>query len=487
MTQEMTYHFDLPPLVAKQVLEKRYASQPDLTTLKPQQKEAYDRMTAFLAKEDGGMFLLKGYAGTGKTYVISRVNEQYLFENSTNQVAVTAPTNKAVKVLYVDADFKHTNLDYLTIHKLLGLKEQINKNGEVEFKQDKRFPPSITEKQLLIIDEVSMLNDDLFGMIEPYLYSHGLKVIMMGDPAQIPPVGRPECIPLTETGQQTYNIEVFELTEIQRQALGNPIVEATFKIRNALGRANSFPIRETTLLDNGSGVLFISKSETSDRELFQDLLERYFASDNFKTDADFCKVIAWRNKTVETMNNIIRRMIYGQDRLPRIMNGEKLIANKPIFDGEYIIFNTNDEMEVVEYVAKTDAINGGKFHLDYYSAKVKFITPDNQIKHQIIKIIHEDSLNTYDSILDLLRKVALSKPKGSFEAIQGWQDFYLFQQLYADVNYNYAITAHKAQGSTYDRVFVMEGDINANRNIVERNRIKYTACSRPRHQLIITE
>jgi ATP-dependent exoDNAse (exonuclease V) alpha subunit len=66
-----------------------------------------------------------------------------------------------------------------------------------------------------------------------------------------------------------------------------------------------------------------------------------------------------------------------------------------------------------------------------------------------------------------------------------WVKYYKAQQAFADVAYNYAITAHKSQGSTYKNVFVIEDDIDFNTNIVERNKIKYTSYTRPTDKLFI--
>ena len=63
-------------------------------------------------------------------------------------------------------------------------------------------------------------------------------------------------------------------------------------------------------------------------------------------------------------------------------------------------------------------------------------------------------------------------------ADKSWLHYYNFLRRYADVNYSYAITAHKSQGSTYNTTFVLEDDINMNLDVVERNRIKYTAYTR---------
>ena len=66
-----------------------------------------------------------------------------------------------------------------------------------------------------------------------------------------------------------------------------------------------------------------------------------------------------------------------------------------------------------------------------------------------------------------------------------WGKFYEAKRMFADIGYNYAITAHKSQGSTYETAFVVESDIDIQRDIENRNRIKYTAFTRPSKRLVI--
>jgi ATP-dependent exoDNAse (exonuclease V) alpha subunit len=99
-----------------------------------------------------------------------------------------------------------------------------------------------------------------------------------------------------------------------------------------------------------------------------------------------------------------------------------------------------------------------------------------------IKVLHEDSEASYAKMLEELKQLAINRKSTGPNL---WIDFYDALKWPADIAYNYAITAHKAQGSTYENVFLMEDDINANQNIVERNRIKYTSYSRASHKLYV--
>src|SRR5690606_541688 len=115
--------------------EKRPIQKPDLSMLKEQQLEAFESVMDFLDSRGGGYYLIEGYAGVGKTYLISRIIEAYLSEMMGSvKVGLTAPTNKAVRELYQSSEFHSPSMDYSTIHSMLGLKEHKLPDGSIAFK-----------------------------------------------------------------------------------------------------------------------------------------------------------------------------------------------------------------------------------------------------------------------------------------------------------------------------------------------------------------
>lgn len=457
---------------------------PDVSMLYPDQLTVFNGLVNFLERKSGGIAVLKGYAGTGKTTVISKVVQDALNTYTGELICVTAPTNKAVKVLMGKADYRHSNLEYSTLHRLLGLKEVIE-DGVQKFLKDWDAEASIEECGILIVDEASMISDEIFGMVLAYV-PKGLRLIFVGDPAQIPPINEVDCIPFQEEEQERLEMKIFELTEIVRQAKGNPILIHATDVRSNLHRDYSGVERETQLLEDGSGVCFLNRADMDHGELLEDILYAYFNSENFKVDADFAKVIAWRNKVVNFMNYKIRRMIYG-DHIGKLEIGEKMIANKPIVDGEIIIMTTNDEFEIIGLEEGVEKINGGAFEIPYYKAKCLYVDPFGNEREKHIRVVHEDGEATYNEVLSMLNEIAKSKDKGTTAAKMAWADFWNFKKYFADVKYNYAITAHKAQGSTYVNTIVIEGDLNLNRKLYERNRIKYTAFTRSSKRLIVVD
>lgn len=448
------------------------------------QREAYKSISEFL--EDGGydMFLLEGYAGTGKTYLVSKIIRRIFDRYPHWRIAVTAPTNKAVKVLQRSSSLRSPRLSFQTIHKLLGLREEITNDGKQIFTRKNEDDSTIEEFHVVIIDEVSMLNDELF--VEIQKYAGHIKIIFMGDPAQIPPVGKPDCIPFIPAEREKYLIRQIRLNEIMRQNLDNPIVDASFKIRNDL-QSWVHDIEKTTQLnEEGKGIVYINAGSKEERDQLTEYFKQYFDCPEFAGNPDYAKIIAWRNITVANLNRIIRSLIYKTTELSKIMDGEKLIANKPVVsDYDTIIFNTNDEFEVVSYDIRqrSCATDSETLRLSYYEAQVQYTDEAGNIKKRTIEILHEESEADFNKVVKYLKDTAI-KTKGANRA---WVKYYNFLRMFADVNYNYAITAHKAQGSTYGNVFIIEDDIDYNSNVYERNRIKYTAYTRPTHKLFIVK
>lgn len=484
---------DLPAPKERVEEIKRFVGDPDLTVLNLDQSIAMSEIFEECISGPNPMHLLLGYAGTGKTFLTALLIETILHQRITGspRIAVAAPTNKAVKVIKDNCPIKDTRLKFATIHSFLGLKERIDGYGRQTFVQDKKEDAKLEEYNILIVDETSMLADELFDMLDAYT-SNGfgsMKIIFIGDPAQIPPVGKADCIPFTEEGQKEHNIGVSRLTKIVRQAEANPLIGLSMKMRENLKRPDPAPCKENLFDDvTMDGVFYLDMNK---RNLFHNLLDTYFNSQNYLVDSDFVKIIGWRNATVKTFNDLIRAKIYGKGAA-KLCVGERLICNKPVYkmfdegsdDQKASIYTTNDEITVLGLEVKTSPIRD--MDLTYYIAKVKLNgMPDDTFN--LIRILHEDSDELFSEYLKYLAELAKNERKGSWEAATKWKDFYKFQELFADVNYSYAITGHKSQGSTYDNVFVLTADIDANRKIVERNRIKYTSYTRPKNKLFIVE
>jgi exodeoxyribonuclease-5 len=459
----------------------------DLSTLNSDQKKAFDELRDFISnKDDDSIYVLKGWAGTGKTYCISLL-VKYVLEvmhknSSWYKIAVTGPTNKSVRVIKRTSGLINPRIVFQTIHKLLGLTEKITHDGKQEFVNQGDFRPQIHTVRLLIIDEVSMLNDDLFHDI--IKFRDKVKIICMGDPAQIPPVGKPDCIPFIPEVAEEYGIKTLELKQIMRQKEGNSIIESSVAIRSDLGRRNNPVEPVSTVNDKGEGVEFMNLNSVEMRKGFSSVLANYFKTKEFEEDSEYAKVIAWRNKTVATMNDLIRKVIYGEEATKsKILIGEKLIANNPVIQEGMVLLNTNEEFTVEQFDIRTENIKSmlDPYSLKYYETEVAYLDDEGKKRKVWIEILHEESEWEFKKRADELKKIAIEK-KGKDKS---WIAYYDFLRKFADVNYAYAITAHKSQGSTYTTTFVLEDDIDMNLDIIERNRIKYTSYTRSSKKLYV--
>ena len=477
------------------VKKKEIVPKVDISTLNEDQKSAFNSLVDFIKDlNDDSIYVLKGWAGTGKTYTISLL-VRYVLEviqptRLWYKVGVTGPTNKSVRVIRKATGISSSRVQFQTVHKILGLSEKITSDGQQIFVNSGDYKPQIRMLKLLIVDEVSMLNDDLFE--ELLKYRDKTKIIFMGDPAQIPPVGRQDCIPFRDELLAGYRIKTLDLKQIMRQKEGNPIIESSVKIRKNIASSNSGISTSNKLNQIGEGIEFVNLNSTESRSSFRAILEKYYKTDKFNSDSEYCKMIGWRNKTVSSMNDLVRKVIYGEEALSsKILIGEKLIANSPIMEKDTILFNTNDEFSVGSF--ETDSVDlrfkisdhpdddPYPITLKYYDTKVSYLDEEDEICHKIIQILHEDSENDFKKLANILRVRAINK-KGKDKS---WLVYYNFLRRYADVIYAYSITAHKAQGSTYDTVFLLEDDIDMNYNIIERNRIKYTSYTRSSRKLYV--
>lgn len=483
---------------------------PERPPLNESQQKVYDDVMAFLTgkDEEHPMWVFKGYAGTGKTFTLGRIVEELYRQSRAGlgdyRIAMSAPTHKAVRVMKKFSTFPPGAVHYATLHSLLGLKPEVDDHGKEKFVESKD-PAEVHLEQfnILALDETSMTPDELFILLLKHV-RRGLKILFIGDPVQIPPVNHLEAMPFKPEVIEKYNMGVSELTHIMRQAGDNPILRLATMVRMGHKTVPHFPYETDRLpkdseMSPESGVVKIS----DDNEL-ESVLEYFFVCDQFKADPDFMKVIAYTNKTVDQFNRMIRKRIYRADTnevLPYIMKGEKLIVDKPVILPltNKVLLSTNEEIEVLDHEIKDTGIeyltgrrsNGQtvtfreKANLKYYNTIVSHYDSFNKKVQANICILHEDSHKKLEEILKEITEAAKAAPFGNPVRNQLWKSMYSTQRLFAQVKYNYAITAHKSQGSTYDNCLVLDYDVAICKKIAERNRIRYVAFTRARNLLFI--
>lgn len=330
----------------------------------------------------------------------------------------------------------------------------------------------------IIVDEASMIDDVIFYELVK-LSEQGKKILFVGDPLQIPPVNHENSLPFDKETRIELGIKVNTLETIVRQAKESPIITVASDIRENIHRHIQISQRQT-LPGKFGGVFYIKKADQD--SFFEEKILPLYKSERYDEDIDYVKCIAWTNRTVNKFNAMIRQYLFGEN-LPKIMVGDKLIMDAPVFEGRKILISTNEEAEVLSVEIAQEVLSE-EYTLKYYKAQVR-VYNGGIFNQYMLRIMHEDSEKTFDKLCQLQTSLAKSFKKGSFEAKSSWIDLYTFKQFYHSVKYSYCITAHKSQGSTYENVVVLACDILQNRNTYEANRIFYTACTRASKNLYI--
>lgn len=415
-------------------------------TLNPEQVVALSALTNFIAEPDTDsyFFVLEGYAGTGKTFLMQEVRAKF---SKRMQFVYTAPTNKAAKVL------RSVTGSAITIFVLLGLR--IEKSGELKKLVGGEKPVDLSDVDVIFLDEASMANKFLLSELSRVSKESHVKVVFLGDRGQLPPVGEMESPVWQEPNGA-------RLSQVMRH--DNQILKLVTEIRTVMHHFNpSIDIRSDNA--NGEGVWKLSKAAFK-ADIFDAATKGVFS------DGSKGKVVAWRNVRVEEYNNLIRSAIFGAAAKPgHFLLGDRVVATGPCKQGDVLLLGTDDEA-IVEGVVETVH----PLEPRYKAIELKVRTEENKLARLLI--IHPYSQVLFNDDCQSLAHEAKRNPKL-------WKRFWDLKELFHEVKYAYALTAHRAQGSTYHTVYVDYQDILLNRNRKEAFQCLYVASSRPTKRLIL--
>ena len=396
----------------------------DQTTLISELLEFYDN-------SDDQFFLLAGQAGVGKTTCMKFFAEEILSRNRKTKICMSAPTNKAVAVL--NDSVKLPDLTYKTIYSLLGLRMMAT--GEIKELTDSGND-SVGNYDLVIIDEGSMVSSILIDYIFKKTKLADTKIIIIGDKEQLPPVGELES-PIWKTFPLGY-----ELTEVMRHQ--NAILEFVQSIRGKI---------KPELVSPGKPV-YIDVTENS----FVGKIR--FLAEKGAFHAGTAKAIAWRNVTVNALNEIIRDSYKLTQSNDKFVIGDRIVIKEPIVISDVTVAATDEEGQV-ESVSITN-------HTLYPMLKAwkVGIRLDSDRSLVMSYVIHSDSVDMMQELLD------------DFKNAKRWKLFWKLKESFHNISYAYALTSHRSQGSTFEHVFVDAGDIMLNMTLAERAKCLYVGCSR---------
>ncbi|MDL2313035.1 tRNA (adenosine(37)-N6)-threonylcarbamoyltransferase complex ATPase subunit type 1 TsaE [Bacteroidales bacterium OttesenSCG-928-B11] len=410
------------------------------------QTEAIRLLAEFICQnEPRSLFLLKGYAGTGKTTIVSALVKALAFAKQ--DAVLLAPTGRAAKVFSNYADRKA-----YTIHKHLYRTKMVD--GLLHFGRKK----NVFKNKLFIVDEASMISDKNFSLdsqgrtllddLISYVFEgENCKLLFIGDEAQLPPVGEensPALMPDYLTRNFSLQLTTYQLTDVVRQALDSGILYNANNLRQKIGSGDyDFP------LFTAEGFPDFNNVEGSDLE---ELLNTLYGNYEY----DEVVVITPSNKRAILYNNEIRnRILY---RESSIATGDYLMTVKNNYhwvdESSPVGFIANGDMLELMAIQKRQELYGFHFadvtvrlcdYPDYPTIDIKIIldslqgiTPalsaeeNNRLYHEVAK--------DYEEIPNKRTRYLKMKADPYLNALQ--------------VKFGYSLTCHKTQGGQWKVVLV---------------------------------
>ncbi len=466
-----------------------------------EQSEAIEMMGEFLMSRRGmEVLLLRGYAGTGKTTLVGALVRALV--SLKQSVVLMAPTGRAAKVFS-----NYSGHSAYTIHKRIYRQKSITDDTSFSLNTN------LSKHTLFIVDEASMISNDGFSSsafgtgrllddLIQYVYSgEGCRLLLMGDTAQLPPVGEEESPALSTTLLEAYGLHVFEitLTQVMRQLSKSGILYNATLIRKKL---TSFPhgsaISSTKLgfspLEESEGIHFPDVCRITGDELIESLETSYS-----RWGADECMIICRSNKRANIYNQGIRsRILYYEDelttgdRLMIVKNNyywtEKLTPSSSPHEGNEggppFSFIANGDIAVVRRVRRTRELYGFRYadvlltFPDYDDYEMETTILLDTLHSESPSLTREESNRLFEAVMEDYAHITQKKER--------------YKQLREDPHYNalqvkyaYAVTCHKAQGGQWSCIYLDQGYLPPDTSVVDYYRWLYTAFTRATEQIYL--
>lgn len=468
-------------------------------SLNDQQKSALYELEKFI--EDGGTEItLSGYAGTGKSTIIGIFSKWLNNRIGRGNIVYTAPTHRA----NVITKQNNPNANVYTLSALFGFTPDTDiamEQGsldlrELEFraKNQMKYEPG----QLIIIDEASMVQDGLYEYIQEIVAKHNGSVIYVGDSAQLRPV-KSDHISKVFTSD---GVPQITLTKVERTG-DNPILKEATRLRQGEGLSY-----QTDINDRGQGILY-----TSDNASIDENLKQIVTSEEFNADPLHFRVLTATNAAVSAYNSKIRSLRYGKFAKPfvkgDIIMGYSNKLRKPdgsyklVNSGDYVIQNVTDttvkfktDKGDIEFKAFKLSIRptGGTVMDDFQLTVIDRNEPDSKLfevveyKDRLWKMAKEAKQNGQISKYRDLVQMAFNIDN-ELNITKNLEDNQGRLKIRKAIDYGYAQTVWKSQGSTYSKVLILSNEIDTfgyGKDVMQlRNELRYVAVSRAKNFVII--
>mgnify|MGYP000206974730 CR=1 FL=1 len=468
-------------------------------SLNDQQKSALYELEKFI-EDYGTEITLSGYAGTGKSTIIGIFSKWLDHRIGRGNIVYTAPTHRA----NVITKQNNPNANVYTLSALFGFTpdtdEAMERESldlrELEFraKNQVKYEPG----QLIIIDEASMVQDGLYEYIQKIVAKDGVSVIYVGDSAQLRPV-KSDHISKVFTSD---GVPQITLTKVERTG-DNPILKEATRLRRGEGLSY-----QTDINDKGQGVLY-----TSDDAIIDKNLKQIVTSEEFNADPLHFRVLTATNAAVSAYNSKIRSLRYGKFAKPfvkgDIIMGYSNKLRKPdgsyklVNSGDYVIQNITDttvkfktDKGDIEFKAFKLSIRptGSTIMDDFQITVIDKNEPDSKLfeiveyKDRLWRMAKEAKQDKQISKYRDLVQMAFNIDN-ELNITKNLEDNQGRLKIRKAIDYGYAQTVWKSQGSTYSKVLILSNEIDTfgyGRDVMQlRNELRYVAVSRAKNFVII--
>lgn len=409
----------------------------DKLILTKDQQNALEAFYAFLTDPIETVFVLRGYSGCGKSTLVRTLLDRLpgfiktsKLINPTQKnykVVLTATTNKAAENL--ESITGHISM---TIHSFLELR--VNTDYRTNTTTLVPRNADIKEGYLIFIDEASYVDKQLLTYI--FKKTANCKIVFIGDPAQLTPV-KSQGTPVFDA-----NFSGAALTTVVRQAEGNPIVDLSTKFRHTVTTGEFFSFKP-----DGHHVQYL------ERDAFNAAITAEFTRPDWRYQDS--KILAWTNKCVIGYNNFVRNQVTGD---PNFQVDDYAVCNSFVSIGRQSI--KTDQLVQITGIGPDETrydVPGNWFMLDH-----------------AIRVFQPKSLQ------DKNLRIKWARQQLDFSMVSE------MESQWTDLRAAYACTINKAQGSTFDRVFVDLDDIRRCNSGDQIARMLYVGVSRARTQVFLT-
>jgi len=465
------------------------------------QENALLKIEEFL-KNDTQIFILKGYAGTGKTTLLKGLTKYLIKAHRLGHIM--APTGRAAKVIQ-----NITNYQATTIHKFLYDLENLktykytDKDGNKTFKFYFDFPIDPNEiERVFIFDEASMISN-MFSEGEFFRFGSGFllndilnffdlnsnkntKLIFVGDPAQIPPVGSNESLALTETffDKKNFTYLSTELKKVIRQSKESGILK------------NAQYYRDLIFSEKVSENVLDTSSEDVEEIAVQNLIDQYTEYAPLPNSKK-CMIITYSNRLALTYNQIVREQYFPDEKnivaddILQIVKNNYTNGQTELLNGDFVkVLSINKETEAQSARIKKKNSNDRVIRhifrkikiLTYTGITVEIMLLDSFLNSKKRDLSSDETKALYiNFIMRYEKSIGGRANKKSKEFKEAFKNDPYYNALQA--KYGYAITGHKSQGGEWNHVFVdFTGRIGVHKDAL---RWIYTAITRASKKLFV--